>query len=79
MIPDTAKPADSYLSREAWVKTVKPLYQRRGDAGLDTLPIRPAVTVRDREVAREQVRLVTRSSFAMPDGYDRINWSKANE
>lgn len=68
--------ADPYLSKEAWVQTVTPLARRNG---LDKLPTRKAVTAKDKDIAKKQSIAVSKRSFGMPDGYDKIQWKRSTD
>lgn len=64
---------DKNLSREGWLDIVKPVAM----AGrLDHIPARKPVTKKDRDIAKNQNYWLTRRSMAMPDGYEKIDWSK---
>ena len=76
-MPETGSgPADPQAVRDFWLQTVRPV----ADAGrLDK--IRPAfkgVSPRGRDIARNQNHWLTRKSFGMPDGYERIKWQNGH-
>lgn len=66
-VDNPGNPADPRVSNEAWVETVR-LAESRG------MPVktRPAQNKRDHSLAREQNYQLTRRSFGMPAGYERI-------
>lgn len=69
-------PADPAALKEFYLETVTPL-ARRG--GLDKLHTVRAVTSQQRSVAKNQNYWLTRRSFGMPDGYNRIKWKSQLE
>ena len=69
--PQSEKPADPDAARDAWLSMVKPA----ADLGkLEKIPTRKARTRREKEQARKQNYWLTRSTFGMPEGYERIKW-----
>ncbi len=69
------KQADPYLMREAWLHIVKPVAL----AGrLDKIQAQRAETPRQKHVAQVQNYFLTRKSYSMPGGYDRIRWHSQN-
>ena len=69
-IEETASgPAHPDAVRDFWLQTVKPL---ANSGRLDKLPTVRGTSARGRDIARTQTRMLTRSVFSMPDGYDRI-------
>jgi hypothetical protein len=69
-------PADPAAVKEFYLQTVTPL-ARRG--GLDKLHTVRATTNQQRSVAKNQNYWLTRRSFGMPDGYERIKWKSQIE
>ena len=72
----TGNMADPAAVKEFYLETVTPL-ARRG--GLDKLPTVKAVNSQQRSVARNQNHWLTRRSFGMPAGYERIKWKSQVE
>ncbi len=69
------KQADPYLMREAWLHIVKPVAL----AGrLDKMEAQKPVTKKQQHTAQVQNYYLTRKSYAMPDGYERIQWHSQN-
>jgi hypothetical protein len=64
---------DPYLMREFWLETVQPV-ERRGK--LDSIKPLPVKTKKQKQTAIEQNYYLTKRSFGMPVGYERIDWSK---
>ncbi len=69
-----SKPADPYLMRDFWLQVVQPV-ERQGRLNNAIKPIK-ARTKREKKTAIEQNYYLTKHSFGMPDGYDRIDWRK---
>jgi hypothetical protein len=67
-------PADPQKVKDFWLDVVRPV----ADSGrLDTIkPAFKGTSIRGRSIARAQNYWITRKSFGMPDGYDRIQWGK---
>ncbi len=65
-------PADPGAVREFWLQTVRPAADR---GRLETVPTVKGTSKRGRDVARTQNYHLTRRTFGMPDGYDRIKWN----
>jgi hypothetical protein len=72
----TAKKADPYLMREAWLSIVAPV-ERAGR--LDHIKATPIVTKKDKHTAQVQNYHLTRKSFGMPQGYENIRWNSSKE
>lgn len=70
------KQADPYLMREAWLQIVKPV----ANAGrLDKIAAQKPLTKKQKHVAQVQNYHLTRATYAMPDGYSRIQWNSTKE
>lgn len=67
---------DAKLCKDEWLRIVQPV-ERMGR--LDKIPARPVITKHDKKIADEQRIALSHRTFNMPDGYDRINWSKKSE
>lgn len=71
----TGKPANPYLLKEAWLDIVKPVAM----AGrLDHIPAKVPENLREKSQGRTQAYYLSRRSYGMPDGYERIKWTKKN-
>lgn len=67
------KPANPDLMREAWLDIVKPVAM----AGrLDHIPAKVPGNLREKSQGRKQAHYLSRRSFGMPEGYERIQWKK---
>ena len=67
----TAKIADPEGVKDFWLQVVKPVAQ----AGrLDKIPAHTAVTPRGKDIARKQNYELTKRTYGMPKGYDKIKW-----
>lgn len=64
---------DAKLCKDEWLRIVQPV-ERMGR--LDKIPARPIKTKYDKKIADEQRIALSHRSYGMPDGYDRIDWSK---
>ena len=70
--PDTGSgPADPLKVRDFWLETVRPAADR---GRLEKLPTVKGTSTRGRDIARTQNYHLTRKSFGMPPGYERIQW-----
>jgi hypothetical protein len=69
-------PADPAAVKEFYLQTVTPLARRNA---LDKLPTITARTSHQRSVAKNQNYWLTRRSFGMPEGYERIKWKSQIE
>lgn len=72
---DNLQIPDSKLCKDEWLRIVKPV-ERLGR--LDKIPARPIRSKRDKKIADEQRIALSQKTFAMPQGYENINWSKKN-
>lgn len=70
-VDSAERAADPKISNEAWVETVRLAEQR----GL-SVSTRPARDRRDQLLARQQNYALSRRSYGMPTGYERIQWRK---
>jgi hypothetical protein len=66
-------PADPQKVKDFWLDVVRPV----ADSGrLDSIkPAFKGTSIRGRSIARAQNYWLTRRSYGMPDGYDRILWN----
>jgi hypothetical protein len=68
--------ADPTAVKEFYLETVTPLARRNG---LDKLPTVRAKNSQQRSVAKNQTYWLSRRSFGMPEGYERIKWKSQIE
>lgn len=59
--------ADYHATKEYWVEVVRSAEDRGKE-----VPTRPAITSRDKRDAVEQRIAISRKSFGIPAGYERI-------
>lgn len=67
------KTPDPILCRDEWLRIVQPA-ERMGR--LDHIPAKKPVSKKEHDMAKKQNYWLSRRTFAMPDGYDRIQWRK---
>ncbi len=66
-------PAHPDAVKDLWLDCMK---AADSHGNLEKQPTRRARTPREREQARVQNYHLTRKSFGMPEGYERIDWSR---